>query len=79
LNHYAKGLPHWDAADARQFVTFRPHGTLPASRVVHAKDISAGQAFVTMDRLLDSERSGPADLAQITKRLHGTSRTQVTQ
>ena len=45
------------------FVTFRLHGTLPANRIfVRQVSISAGRAFVAMDRILDAAGHGPSHL-----------------
>ena len=42
------------------FVTFRLHGSLPANRVFPpAGLVSAGKAFVAVDRLLDASANGP--------------------
>jgi putative transposase len=57
-------LPHWDAINARVFVTFRLHGTLPDGRIFHPTSVTGGQAFVAMDRLLDHARTGPMFLSQ---------------
>jgi putative DNA methylase len=46
------------------FVTFRLHGSLPVSRVFPNARLTAGQAFVAMDRLLDHPKSGPLFLRQ---------------
>jgi len=44
------------------FVTFRLHGSLPASRVFPPANLNAGKAFVTMDRILDGGGTGPHHL-----------------
>jgi len=60
---HQRHLPHWDAIGQPQFVTFRLHGSLPATRVFHRKHVStSGEAFVTMDRLLDKGATGPLHL-----------------
>jgi putative transposase len=46
------------------FVTFRLHGSLPANRPFPASTLTSGEAFVTMDRVLDQARSGPTFLRQ---------------
>jgi len=61
---YERRLPHWDAIGRPLFVTFRLHGSLPASRVFPPERLTNGQAFVAMDRLLDAARCGPRYLAQ---------------
>lgn len=44
------------------FVTFRLRDSLPASRRFPASDLTTGQAFLAMDRLLDQARCGPTFL-----------------
>jgi len=61
---YTRRLPHWDSIGAPLFVTFRLHGSLPASRVFPPARVSNGRAFVAMDRLLDAARLGPVYLKQ---------------
>jgi len=61
---YERRLPHWDTQERPVFVTFRLEGSLPAKRVFPTKGLSAGRAFVAMDRLLDTAQSGPLMLAQ---------------
>jgi putative transposase len=55
-------LPHWDATGQPLFVTFRLRDSLPASRPFPASDLTSGEAFLTMDRLLDQARCGPTFL-----------------
>jgi REP element-mobilizing transposase RayT len=45
------------------FVTFRLHGSLPASRHFPAQTVTGGKAFVSMDRILDEARTGPRFLS----------------
>ena len=60
MHHYQRRLPHFDVIDQPLFVTFRLHGSLPASRVFPPAGIeSAGKAFVAVDRLLDASATGP--------------------
>jgi REP element-mobilizing transposase RayT len=61
---YERRLPHWDVIGARIFVTFRLHGSLPASRIFPPGNLAGGRAFVAMDRLLDHPRTGPVYLKQ---------------
>ncbi len=51
-------LPHWDVAGGTLFVTFRLHGSLPASRPFPRESVSGGKAFVAMDGILDEARTG---------------------
>ena len=63
MRQYQKRLPHWEVVGKPLFVTFRLHGTLPANRVFPPQVLTtAGKAFVTMDRILDSAASGPSYL-----------------
>jgi putative DNA methylase len=65
MRHYERRLPHWDVVEEPLFVTFRLHGSLPASRVFPpAALITAGKAFVAVDRLLDAGGSGPLFLGR---------------
>lgn len=60
MRHYERRLPHWDVVEQPLFVTFRLHGSLPANRVFPpAGLVSAGKAFVAVDRLLDASTTGP--------------------
>jgi len=65
MRHYERRLPHWDVVEQPLFVTFRLHGSLPANRVFPpAGLVSAGKAFVAVDRLLDASVSGPLSLGR---------------
>ena len=57
--HYERRLPHWDLVGHPVFVTFRLHGSLPASRVFFPQRLTGGKAFVALDRILDQAASGP--------------------
>jgi len=57
-------LPHLYVMGRPLFVTFRLHGSLPANRAFPSANLTSGQAFVAMDRLLDHARSGPMYLGQ---------------
>jgi len=60
---YVSRLPHRDTIGQPQFVTFRPHGSLPATRGFRREHVAtSGEAFVTMDRLLDKGATGPLHL-----------------
>src|SRR5215510_2253545 len=63
VRHYERRLPHWDVVGQALFVTFRLHGSLPASRVFPPERLRNGRAFVAMDRLLDLNHSGPLFLS----------------
>jgi putative transposase len=64
MRHYERRLPHWDVVGRPLFVTFRLHGSLPASRIFPPERLQAGKAFVAMDRILDRSRDGPLFLRQ---------------
>jgi len=57
-------LPHLDVVGQPQFITFRLYDSLPAQRPFPASNLTSGEAFVTMDRLLDHARGGPTFLRQ---------------
>lgn len=60
---HARRLPHYHAVGHPIFLTWRLYGSLPANRSFpHAT--SSGQAFLTMDRLLDTAVTGPLYLRQ---------------
>ena len=61
---HRRRLPHLypDAADL--FVTWSLHGVLPVSFSARPGKLSAGEAFVWMDRQLDTVRCGPMYLRQ---------------
>ena len=53
-------LPHVYPEGKELFVTWRLHGSLPPSRYPPSnKEMTAGQAFVWIDRYLDTTRTGP--------------------
>jgi REP element-mobilizing transposase RayT len=57
-------LPHiWDVGQP-VFLTWRLHGSLPPQRVFSAGEMSSGQVFAVLDRLLEETRSGPFYLRQ---------------
>jgi len=56
-------LPHWYAIGQPLFVTFRLHGSLPSGRGFPLESITSGEAFLCVDRLLDTARTGPTYLA----------------
>jgi REP element-mobilizing transposase RayT len=57
-------LPHLYVIGQPLFVTFRLFDSLPANRAFPPEDLTSGEAFVAMDRLLDQARSGPMFLRQ---------------
>jgi putative transposase len=61
---YHRRLPHVWATDQPVFLTWRLHGSLPPHRFFAGGTLSAGKAFVAMDRLLDESRTGPFYLRQ---------------
>ena len=62
---YRRRLPHVQPVGKVLFITFRLHGSLPPSRYPPAdKKLSAGEAFVWIDRYLDTTRVGPLFLKQ---------------
>jgi hypothetical protein len=57
-------LPHLYPDSASLFVTWSLHGVLPPSFSARPGKLAGGQAFVWMDRHLDSARAGPMYLRQ---------------
>ena len=64
MNLKRRRLPHLYVIGQPLFVTFRLYGSLPANRPFPSSNLTSGEAFVTMDRLLDQARSGPTFLKQ---------------
>ena len=52
-------LPHWHPETRGLFVTWQLHGSLPKHRYPPPGHLSAGKAFVWVDRYLDTARTGP--------------------
>jgi putative DNA methylase len=61
---YRRHLPHIDDAGRSVFLTWRLHDSLPPNRAFPEKSVTSGRAFVAMDRLLETARTGPVSLAQ---------------
>jgi putative transposase len=61
---YRRRLPHVYETQNPVFLTWRLNGSLPANRKFHGGSLTSGQAFVTMDRLLDEQTTGPLYLAR---------------
>ncbi len=61
---YRRRLPHLSEPGLPVFLTWRLHGSLPANRTFPAASMTSGEAFATLDRLLDQARSGPVYLRQ---------------
>ncbi len=57
-------LPHVYPRDRWLFLTWHLHGSLPAGKYPPPHHVSAGQAFVWLDRYLDRAESGPVYLRQ---------------
>jgi REP element-mobilizing transposase RayT len=55
---HRRRLPHYYSIGQPIFLTWRLYGSLPANRTFPPPTTS-GQAFVAMDHLLDSARTGP--------------------
>jgi len=58
---HTRRLPHWEPSNAEFFVTWRLFGSLPmaAHGAAPHGELSAGAAFVAVDRQLDAASSGP--------------------
>ena len=61
---FHRRLPHHHPEGKWLFVTWHLHGSLPQARYPPRDKLSAGAAFVCMDRYLDTTRLGPMYLAQ---------------
>ena len=61
---YRRRLPHLYDIGQPIFLTWRLHGTLPRNRIFPAGNLSSGQAFAALDRLLDEARSDALYLCQ---------------
>ena len=61
---YRRRLPHVYETQNPVFLTWRLNGSLPANRKFPGGSLTSGQAFVTMDHLLDEQTTGPLYLRQ---------------
>ncbi len=61
---HRRRLPHIYPEGAALFLTWHLHGSAPASRLPPPGPLSSGQAFVWMDRQLDTSRAGPMVLRE---------------
>ena len=61
---HRRRLPHVYAEGRALFVTWHLHGSVPASLSVPPRKLSAGEAFIWIDRQLDGARRGPMYLRQ---------------
>jgi REP element-mobilizing transposase RayT len=57
---YRRRLPHWQPEGRPLFLTWHLYGSLPHNRFPPPNALTAGQAFVWMDRYLDQASFGPA-------------------
>jgi len=69
MSFHSRHLPHWQPEGAPLFITWCLHGSVPRNRFP-PPDLSAGHAFVWMDRYLDQATFGPTwlkreDIAQM--------------
>ena len=60
---HERRLPHLHEVGRPMFITWRLHGSLPKNRHFPT-NLTSGEAFVAMDRLLDRARTGPLFLRQ---------------
>ena len=65
MRNYRRRLPHLDAPGRPVLVTWRLWGSLPRERTFFRESLTSGEAFVALDRLLDTARSGPLYLRQV--------------
>jgi type I restriction enzyme R subunit/putative DNA methylase len=59
MREFRRRLPHSYPDGKWLFVTWHLHGSLPSARYPPAGKMAAGEAFVWMDRYLDTIRLGP--------------------
>ena len=64
MSSFQRRLPHWRPHGRPLFPAWRLLNNLPLDRFFPAGSLSAGKAFVAMDRLLDQARTGPLYLAR---------------
>ena len=70
MTPHRRRLPHVYPEGAALFLTWHLHGSVPASLLPPPRSLASGQAFVWLDRELDTLRRGPRylhrpDIAQI--------------
>jgi putative transposase len=63
VDFHRRRLPHFHAIGQPIFLTWRLYGSLPPNRHFDP-NLTDGEAFVAMDRLLDEFRTGPRYLVQ---------------
>ena len=56
---YRRRLPHVVASTLPVFLTWRLHGSLPVGRAFSSGELSSGEKFAALDRLLDDAKTGP--------------------
>jgi putative transposase len=64
MTYHRRRLPHLYETGIPIFITWRLHGSLPQNRSFPPNSLTSGQAFATLDRQLDSARTGPVHLRQ---------------
>src|SRR5437867_3300642 len=65
MSFYRRRLPHWHPEDAWIFLTWRLHGSLPKqTNLTTNGNLTDGQRFVQMDRILDRAATGPRWLSE---------------
>jgi REP element-mobilizing transposase RayT len=64
VTFYRRHLPHLYSADHPIFLTWCLHNSLPQNRAFPKPALTSGQAFATLDRLLDETRTGVFYLRQ---------------
>jgi hypothetical protein len=59
MPYYERHLPHWQPEEAWLFITWRLAGSLPANAIHTLAAVTPGNAFLSLDRILDQAGSGP--------------------
>jgi type I restriction enzyme R subunit/putative DNA methylase len=65
MPYYRRRLPHIQPEGKPLFVTWHLHGSMPHNRFPPPASLSAGRAFVWMDRYLDQATFGPTWLSRV--------------
>ena len=63
MTYYERHLPHWHPPGRTIFLTWRLYGSLPAEIIREfqaRRDLTQGEMFIKLDRVLDEIRTGPS-------------------
>jgi hypothetical protein len=65
MTPHQRRLPHLYPEGAALFLTWHLHGSVPASLLPPPGALTSGEAFVWLDRQLDTLRKGPMYLGRL--------------